>query len=229
MKASRSNFKLIALSVLAIIAYGFMIVYTVARDMDDFYTGYDRGSSQAMLENDEIETPLKDVYYLNLKPKAGHRSFPDSIQNLTTNTYTHFRSHYIKAETAFDSGLTQKIIRYQIAQGVVSFLMMILMFWIPILFFRFIASLMNEIIFDHKNIRMLRRLGFIILTFYAGYFIFEWCSLKMNRILFEFENYKIVFSNDAQFIWVVIGIVVLLFAEILSRGNKLKEEQELTI
>lgn len=229
MKATRSNFKLIIFSILAVTAYIFMIVYSFTRDMDDFYLGYDQGANQALFEVGEIPEPPKEVYYLNLMPKSGHLSFPDSIKNLTTNSYVHFRPHYIKSETTFDTNLTKKIIGYGITQGIISFIIMILLVLIPILFFKFIASLMNEVIFHKKNIRILRHLGYAILTLYAGFFMYEWCSLKVNRILFEFENYKIVFSNDAQFIWVFIGIVILLFAEILSRGCKLKEEQDLTI
>ena len=50
----------------------------------------------------------------------------------------------------------------------------------------------------------------------------------MNIQVFEFRDYVIQFEQ-ADLIWVLLGVVVLLFAEVLSRGSQLKEEQELTI
>lgn len=230
MKKYRQNFKLTVLSILAIVAYMFMIGYSLGKEIDDFFIGYDMGKTRAEIdEGVRGNEPMKDVYYLRLKPSRGHLSFPDSIKNLSNNSYVPYRSHYVKARVAFDKASLKKIGVYRAIEIALSVISFILMIYIPILFFKFVFSLMDGVIFDHKNIKRLRRLGYVLLTFYASYFAADWCAAKINKLLFQFENYSISMSGEANFIWVLLGIVVLLCAEILSRGYKLQEEQELTI
>lgn len=222
MKKFRSNLKLTILSILAIMAYIFMVGYSFSKEIDDFWMGFNSGISQA-------EMGTETVYYLNLKPKNGHLSFPDSVKNTKHNNCVKYRSHYIKAQTAFDKDTVKTVQGLQTTSFILAFILLIFIIYIPILFFKFIFSLIDEVIFDNKNIKLLRRLGIVLITFYLLYFAFDWCSTLINKSLFGFENYKIAVTSDADFIWVVLGIVVLLFAEILSRGYTIKEEQDLTI
>ena len=46
--------------------------------------------------------------------------------------------------------------------------------------------------------------------------------------MFDFADYTIQ-REPTDLIWLLLGIVVLLFAEILSKGSKIQEEQDLTI
>lgn len=230
MKKFRSNLKLTILSILAIVAYIFMVGYSFSKEIDDFWMGLNAGISQAEMESETAETKQsEEVYYLNLKPKNGHFSFPDSVKNTKNNNFVKYRSHYIKAQTAFDNDTVKTVQGLQTTSFILASILLIFIIYIPILFFKFIFSLIDEIIFDNKNIKLLRRLGIVLITFYLLYFAFDWCSTLINKSLFEFENYKIAVTSDADFIWVVLGIVVLLFAEILSRGYTIKEEQDLTI
>ena len=43
------------------------------------------------------------------------------------------------------------------------------------------------------------------------------------------ENYKIIFSMQSEYYWLLFGLVTLLFAEILKISHTMKEEQDLTV
>ena len=74
----------------------------------------------------------------------------------------------------------------------------------------------------------MRYIGVLLLLYYLVSFLQNWVVYSMNIQVFEFRDYVIQFEQ-ADLIWVLLGVVVLLFAEVLSRGSQLKEEQELTI
>ena len=74
----------------------------------------------------------------------------------------------------------------------------------------------------------MRCIGVLLLLYYLVSFLQNWVVYSMNIQVFEFRDYIIQFEQ-ADLIWVLLGVVVLLFAEVLSRGSQLKEEQELTI
>ena len=74
----------------------------------------------------------------------------------------------------------------------------------------------------------MRCIGVLLLLYYLVSFLQNWVVYSMNIQVFEFRDYVIQFEQ-ADLIWVLLGVVVLLFAEVLSRGSQLKEEQELTI
>jgi hypothetical protein len=58
--------------------------------------------------------------------------------------------------------------------------------------------------------------------------LYNYLTYKRNCQLFDFNGYTLKIDSVDP-IWLLLGIVVLLIAEIISRGNALKEEQELTI
>lgn len=171
----------------------------------------------------------ENVYFLNFLPKQSFLSFPDSMVNSVNNEIVRFRSHYIKAKVSFNKTQLEKVKKYKIAENILIIISLFFIIYIPILFFKFIFSLMGEVIFNKRNIKILRRLGLSLILFYVAFYAFYWCSFKINETLFDFANYKITTGFDAQIIWVLLGIIVLLFAEILSKGSILQEEQDLTI
>lgn len=230
MNRNYHKLRLTVLSILAISAYVFMVGYSLGKETDDFLLGWNMGQTQAEIDNGvKSEEEFQDVYYLNLKPKSGYLSFPDSMTNLKDNHSVAYRSHYVKAQTHFDKTKLKEVKRYKIFRGIFTAVVFILLIYIPVLFFKFVFSLIKEVVFDKKNIKTLRKLGVSLILFYLVYYAMDWCSLLINRTLFEFQHYKIAQSTDSDFIWVLLGIVVLLSAEVLSRGSKLQEEQELTI
>jgi len=51
---------------------------------------------------------------------------------------------------------------------------------------------------------------------------------EIKQELFQFEEYKII-RGKVDGIWLLIGLVMMIIAEMLSRGVEMKKEQELTV
>jgi len=223
MKTKSHKIRLTILSVVAIVAYVCMVGSSFISEIDDFYLGIDEGHSHAT--NDK----LISVYFLNFQPKNGYLDFPDSMINLRNNKYVKFRSHYVKAKVRFQESELNKVKSLKVARDAFGIISIVLLIYIPILIIRFLLSLSDEIVFKKKNIRILKQLGISLILYYIIYYAFYWYSFKINQTLFDFANYKITQSFETDFAWVLVGVFVLLFAEILSKGSEIQEEQDLTI
>lgn len=101
-------------------------------------------------------------------------------------------------------------------------------FLIAVHFLRLIGSFKKEFIFEKKNIRLLRWLGFELLIVYFGNVLFNFFHYKINCTVFSFSEYEIV-MDSVEDIWLLFGIVVLLAAEVILKALVIKEEQEFTI
>jgi hypothetical protein len=52
---------------------------------------------------------------------------------------------------------------------------------------------------------------------------------SVSKQLIGFEDYNIAFSMKNEYIFLLFGLITLLFAEILKISHTMKEEQDLTI
>jgi len=212
-----SKTKLITLSILATVAYIMMLMSSFAQGWDDFRLGYEQGQSL------EWKT-----YFLDLKPKNGFNSFPDEIVNEISGNKVKFRSDNAQIQLP-SKEIDQKISGlYFAAEIILSLLIFFIVIYIPVLFFKLMRSLIKEVVFDKGNIKYLRKIGFSLLLFYVSSLAFNMISYIENKILFDFSNYKIQ-NTETDLIWLLLGIVMLLFSEILSQGSEIKEDQDLTI
>jgi len=230
MKFNSKSGKLGVLTVLAIIIYIALILSSFFAGIDDFMLGFEEGMKKgSCTKEDKIQTKnLTTVYFLDLKAKPGFSTFPDSIGNMKGNGKIAIR--YDKAQAHFDD-FSEKGVNssfYDIFQILLTLLTLVIITLIPVLFIKLNVRLKKEMVFDKRNIKNLRGIGVLLLLYYLVLFLQNWLVYSMNIQMFEFKDYIIQFEQ-ADLIWVLLGVVVLLFAEVLSRGSKLKEEQELTI
>jgi hypothetical protein len=47
--------------------------------------------------------------------------------------------------------------------------------------------------------------------------------------LIQLDQYEISFSNAIESTWLIVGVVILIIAEIFNMGIKMKEDQDLTV
>jgi len=230
MKFNSKSGRLGILTVLAIIIYIALILSSFFSGIDDFMLGFEEGMKKGltMKENKIQSKNLTTVYFLDLKAKPGFSTFPDSISNMKGNGKIAIR--YDKAQAHFDD-FSEKGVNssfYNILQIILSLLTLVIITMIPVLFIKLNVRLKKELVFDTTNIKNMRWIGLLLLLYYLVSFLQNWVVYSMNIQVFEFKDYIIQFEQ-ADLIWVLLGVVVLLFAEVLSRGSKLKEEQDLTI
>lgn len=215
--ANTGKTKLATLSILATLAYCLMILSSFTQEWDDFRLGFEEGKSTNL-----------QTYFVDLKAKQSFSAFPDSITNNKTGNYVLIRHDkaQVRAEVPKDS---KKLInKYQFILIILSFLVFFIAIYIPIQFFKLMKSLMHEVVFDKKNISHVRKIGIFLFIFYISNLVFNQVTYLENITLFDFEGYNIQ-RESSEFIWLFLGIVVMLFAEILSKGSKIQEEHDLTI
>lgn len=219
MKKYSAKPKLTLLSILAILAYCLLLLSSFADGWDDMKLGFKEGYK---------DNARKEVYFVDMKAKPGFASFPDSITNLKTggNIKIRYDKAQVKATVVPIQGKSLNI--YELIESLLVFIIYFIAIYIPVLFFKLMATLYHEVVFDKKNIRNMQKIGVLLLVFYVVYFIFNNISYLINISLFNFSNYTIQ-REPTDLIWLLLGIVVLLFAEILSTGSKIQEEQDLTI
>lgn len=230
MKKIQKPKKLVLLSILAGLIYLFMMGSSLLSEWDDFQLGYWEGFDGASVvdSEDPLKCSLSEVFFFYVLPKKGVESFPDKISNLKNNSAINIRHSEFKASVPKKTITKGTTFFYYFFSGLTPFLMMIICLIIPIQFYKVINSITKEVIFEKENIRRIRLIGISLILFYFLYFFYNFLNFKRNSQLFEFSDYTLK-MDSVDAIWLMLGIVVLLIAEIISRGKALKEEQELTI
>jgi len=220
--------KLSILAILAGLTYTFLILSTFYNDWDDLQMNFNEGHLNAEYNSSGHVNGYKVVqsYSFFVKPKKGFASFPDSLVNLKTNNSV--KTKYTELIVLGPEDLDSPKVLNTIITTILAFLVLIATIRIPIHFYRIISLIKKNIIFEKETIRLLIWLGFELLIIYFGNVLFNYMVHQINCSLFSFSEYEIVIRPFDP-IWLLLGIVVLLIAEILSKARVLKEEQELTI
>ena len=217
MKTTTTKTKLTALSVLATLAYCLLLFSSFTEGLDDFKLGFQEGYSFKL-----------QTYFVDLKAKKSISSFPDSLTNIKTGEKVNIRYNKAQVRAAVIPLPENSIGMFQLIETLISFISIFIVIYIPILFFKLMKTLMHEVVFDKKNIRYLRKIAVLLIAYYIVDFITNYISYRMNVSLFDFIDYKIL-REPTDIIWLLLGVVLLLFAEILTKGSKIQEEQDLTI
>lgn len=225
-------FKTKRLSILAILAgltYAFMIVNVFSSDWDFWQMSFNRGvlSAEYNKWGDVIGHTPVESYEFFVKSKNGFASFPDSLVNLKSNQTIKAKYAEMSVLVPTSNSYTSPLVS-EIFLGLLAILICIVFIRIPIHFYKLIGLIKKEFIFEQKCIRLLRWLGLELLVVYFGSVLGVYLNHQINCSLFSFSEYELVMELIDP-IWLLLGIVVLLIAEIFSKALVLKEEQELTI
>lgn len=223
--------KITILAILAGFIYAFLILITFVEGWDDFRRGWHEGDKIAEYNKwgDVIRYKPSETesYSFSVKPKKGFASYPDSLLNLKTNQT--IKTQYTQLLVLGPkSDLTGTPFVYKIILFLLGSSILVALIRIPIHFYKLIALIKNEIIFELRSISLLRWLGVELLFVYFACILGFYLDHQITCSLFSFLNYKIVMGYVDP-IWLLLGIVSLLLAEVLSKAMALKEEQELTI
>ncbi|MDA3816597.1 MAG: DUF2975 domain-containing protein [Prolixibacteraceae bacterium] len=227
---------------LAGIAFGFMIVSSFINGFEDFKMGFYRGAGSPIGNNRLTDTVkpnnavgddykfqiAPDVYFLKLAPKKSIFNFPDSIENIKTKSKTSTRYYRMKAALPASTLLPSRVRMYSGISVFLSLLITVAYIFLIINLFLLLSSLQSEAVFEMDNIKQLRMIGIALVLIFILMSVANYLYFLANKILFEFEHYNILYDK-ADTIHLFLGVVILIVAEIINRGLKLKQENELTI
>jgi membrane protease YdiL (CAAX protease family) len=167
-----------------------------------------------------------DSYEFFVTAKDGFASFPDSLVNLKNNQT--IKAKYAKMSVLVPYSKPEVSAMFFVFITIVVLILLIASVRIPIHFYKLIGLIKKEFIFEQKSIRLLRWLGLELLVVYFLSLLGSYFGHQFDCSLFAFSEYELVMESVDP-IWLLLGIVTFLIAEILSKALVIKEEQELTI
>jgi len=108
---------------------------------------------------------------------------------------------------------------------VIAALVILLIYW----FIKLIFNINKSIIFEWKNVKLLRKIGILLIGFYVCGIIFAFLFGNYASSLVSIPGYFLDNSKFFSYGSLIQGIIALIVAEIFAIGLKLKEEQDLTV
>ena len=223
---------------LFVAAYAAVIVHfvvtNIASELSDFNEGFKAGMESANPRNgDAKKSSMSSLFfesaYLKLTPKI-QGSYPDKLINEKTGEVMAAEIERVHLSVRDLPKVPWYLTVGNVLAVLLAFLMMGIVIYIPILSFKVIKSIVKNDIFDEKNIRRIRRVGYsLIVVFLIG--VYYAIVLKATALqIVSLKDYKIISSLDSDDIFIItLGIVVLIFAEVLKIATQMKEEQDLTV
>jgi hypothetical protein len=234
------NIRLKILCILFGIAFFYVVGESFIRDFIPNFTagftagfkaGRERGNKEAnrLFEKEtESEQSQSEIFHFYIKPQDGSYSFPTTLLNLRTGRpiQAEFFIASVKAENVqFSAWL---MVGHWILL-ILAFPFLFLALSIPILTYKVIRSIVKNEIFELQNIQRIRRIGYFLLILFVLSVYASFISVAEAQSAIRLENYKITFSIQGEYYWLLFGLVTLLFAEILKISHTMKEEQDLTV
>jgi hypothetical protein len=224
-------FKTKKLSVLALLAgltYAFLIVNTFASEWDEWQMSFNKKALGAEYNKwgDVIGHQPVESYSFPIKSKNGFTSFPDSLVNQVNHQTIKAKYNRVIVIAPPSNPVISPWVN--VMMTVLAFILLIVVIRIPIHFYKLLGLIKKEFIFERLSIYLLRWLGFELLIVYFGMLLMIKMSHQIDCSMFSFSEYEIVMDSMDP-IWLLLGIIVLMIAEILSKGLSIRTEQELTI
>jgi hypothetical protein len=185
-----------------------------------FIAGWNAGYNSTEIQEDI------DFY---AKPVKGFYSYPTPFFNTKTGQtiYAEFRQIHVLVTNPVKLPLW-----IDIAYIIVMFsslFIFALLIYVPIQVYKVIRSIVKNELFEKQNISRLRKTGYCLLISFCYGIIANITYIAKARTWVSLEDYNMVFSMQEDYIYLLFGLIVLLFAEILKLSHQMKEEVDLTV
>lgn len=214
------NLKIKVYCILLTIVYIVIIANSMYQGSADFQEGLKQSTQKQHF-------PMH--LYMNVEPIDGKYSFPDKVENIKDGkvlpaSASQYIVDYGDTNTSISMGF--KIVRLIciVLTAVLAFGLL----FSPLLFFSIIYSISKNRIITKSLILRSRALGWLIVIFSIVDIIYVVNETLISKSLIELNNYNIVMGHP-EYIMLILGLVILILAEILKVSLKIKEEQDLTI
>lgn len=113
--------------------------------------------------------------------------------------------------------------------GVLTIVQLICLFKAMFFFVRLVVSINRSQIFCWENVRLLRKLGMLLLVSFGCSMLSEYLNLRVIQEVFALPGYSIALRDAVSITIPVLGLCAFIVAEVFAIGLKMKEEQDLTI
>ena len=218
----------IALSMVYVASIGRFIYYGAA----DFVYGAKLGLQAGIKMAETGEAPswaTIGTFFLSLKPENGLRTFPTTMRNQLDRKPMNAEIERMVVEISEVKNRQpgETIATFFFTSFLSCFALFILAL-VPLQTFRVLRSVSKDKIFDPTNIRKLRSIGYALLAFYIANLVVNFFHYRIATQVVQVDGYSLQF-DWGNITLVLLGFVVLMFAEVLKVSVQLKEEQALTV
>jgi hypothetical protein len=112
--------------------------------------------------------------------------------------------------------------------GIIALIRIVLYIWLLILTFKIIFLFRREKVFEELNVKRCAKIGVLCLIIGLFEMFISISNTLMVRKVVELKFYDISFGQSVPWL-IVIGLVIIIFTEILRISTSIKQEQDLTI
>ena len=222
------NNRLKIICVLFAVTYLFIILHVIFTEMLEINIQKTSDDNEEIVEQTEVNSSV--TYIFDILPLKKSASFPTiSIENLKTGKPVDIEVRQFSVQLQKQNEHSLSVYIFFGINLLVGFLKLFIVIYIPVQTFKIVKSISRNVIFDTKNIRRIRNLGYtLIILFSVGLLSQYLGSLTVTNML-AFKDYEIISMEIKNTSYLLFGFVSLLFAEILKISLKMKEEQDFTI
>jgi hypothetical protein len=215
------NKKLVILSCLIVFAFGMQTAYVSYEFINGFNDGFNEGYKEGRkLHSKGHPKPDPNIA---LTAKFGSRG----VTHDTLMVYNDKTGARIPVKVA-EVSVEMKEIPFSVYYMIPIALSLSILFIIAcVQFYKLIVSVARSKIFEWSNVKRLRYIGGVLIVLFLFEFIIGLIFLLRVGEYISLPGYHL--DGEINAIPLILGLFLLLVAEIFAKGLRLKEEQELTI
>jgi hypothetical protein len=226
----KNNKRLKIIGILFAFFYFFIIgEYIVTEEISSFKAGFKEGWESAKEGRDKLILKKAQTCFINIVPKAGLYTFPAKFTNQERGDFIKVDAGSFTTKVEYSKNLPVWLDISYYSTLLLAFPILFLLFYIPVQAYKTIRSIVKNEIFNLKTITRIRRIGYALLIIFGCMLWTMFVMYSINKQLISLDVYDIVFSMKNEYIFLLFGLITLLFAEILKISHTMKVEQDLTI
>ena len=235
--------KLKIYSTLFVVVLVYFVVTNVVHY--DSYTWYQGGEDKLEFVENPAEFITRDTiipggvkttylptvtYEVSVMPKNKDRALISTAkwsgpQKVEKQTYK-----VTMQKVKLEAPTSKKMVNFQLILFFVwAIVIAIVTIWILSMVFKLIRRIRQGEFFVAQVSKYLEITGYLLTALYLFQWISSYAFTKYCIDNIQLADYYIVYKNEANHMYIITGLALMIISQIILKGKELKEEQELTI
>lgn len=184
----------------------------------NFIQGFEEGWHSA--EVGKKKNVSISLFFVSLRPTANLTEIPASTSNGSEAFVTISEANIALHNSSIPTSKTYTDLA-------VVLLSLGIIIWLIVIIWKTTNSLSRGNVLTHQNIIRMRTIGFLLIAKEAVYIISQYIDLHYLKSVVQLKGYEM--ALDISYTQIIVGLIMLVLAEVLVLANRIREEQELTI
>ena len=194
---------------------------TLISAIEEFAHGWNVGSF-------EIETN-KSMSFFDIHLKEKEQIAKIAQNKLDRGENTVVLPNKATIITLDKENLAKKVNIMQDINGIIAIIIIAFCIWVLVLTFKVIFLFRREKVFEELNVKRCNKIGFLCIIIGLTETFINISNTIMATKVTELKFYNISYSHTIEWTAIIIGLIILVFTEILRISTSIKQEQDLTI